>query len=374
MHNYGKIFTNITDLLISPDSNFIFISSIIHPPNSNLTTPSDSKLITSKNQICRPSFTMPKKLYFKQTPNSGGALKQFSISQKILIKDFGIIHSAPITSMSITPDSMFLFTCSEKGELLQYFVQTSIIKRNYGNIDQLYILSTLITSNSKYLFTSDCLGNLQQFSINQEKMVQNFGNIHNNSAILCMASTKDSKYLFTAGAKGILKQWDVSEPTTAPKLIFENIETYNYPIDKILITNDDKLLMTCGNDSYLRIFTIMEKSCVKSFLKYGAYCINSIVASPDSKFLYTSEVVNLNGYSYNSLKKYSLLNFEEEDFLPLINEKGIFEHLVLTDDGKFLYISESRGSIKKFSVLHNIANNFNANLNIKNCSFNMVED
>ena len=74
------------------------------------------------------------------TSCQGGSLKQFSIKDQVLIKDYGRIHFN-IHSICITNEGQFLFTSDTKGVLKQFSVRLMKKIKDYGKIIKHQIFS-----------------------------------------------------------------------------------------------------------------------------------------------------------------------------------------------------------------------------------------
>ena len=78
-----------------------------------------------KNQI------IPNYLF---TGDDDGNLKQWHIEQQKLVKDFDIIHSGQIQSITATNDGRYLFTSGTCGELKQWDIEQGELMKDFGEI------------------------------------------------------------------------------------------------------------------------------------------------------------------------------------------------------------------------------------------------
>jgi hypothetical protein len=100
-------------------------------------------------------------------------LKQWSVSQGEVTKDYGQIMAGDIPPMVQTSDKKYLFVSDISGYLKQIDVKKQKVVRDYGNIHD-DIVSITITSDDKYLFTCGGYwgGRVQQFSVRSGKMIK----------------------------------------------------------------------------------------------------------------------------------------------------------------------------------------------------------
>ena len=83
--------------------------------------------------------------------------------------------------MAATSDNQYLFTSDGDGHLKQWSINQKKLHKDYGKIHQAYIISIVITNDNHYLFTSDLEGNLKQWDIKAEKLHKDHEKIHSDS-------------------------------------------------------------------------------------------------------------------------------------------------------------------------------------------------
>lgn len=131
------------------------------------------------------------------TTNENGCLKELSIKDQTLHKDWGQIHEDRIMAMKITPDGTYLITADEKGNLKQWSIQTKRLVWDYGQVHNGWIGSLVVVPNGLYLFTAGEHGILKQWSIKHMKLWKDYGVAHKKS-IFALAVTPDGDSLFAA--------------------------------------------------------------------------------------------------------------------------------------------------------------------------------
>ena len=81
--------------------------------------------------------------------------------------------------------------------------------KDYGKIFLASITSLICTPDSKFLIVSDENGNLNQYNIASYKLHKKYHKIF-PGAILTMAATPDSKFLYIAGHSGLCHKIDLA--------------------------------------------------------------------------------------------------------------------------------------------------------------------
>jgi WD40 repeat protein len=73
------------------------------------------------------------------TANSKGLLKEWSISEQRVYKDWGQIHNGRIVEIRVTPDGGTMLTADETGVLKQWSVVTKRLVWDYGKVHSGFI-------------------------------------------------------------------------------------------------------------------------------------------------------------------------------------------------------------------------------------------
>ena len=81
--------------------------------------------------------------------------------------------------MNITPNGKWLFTGSFDGHIKQWSVDNNLLLKDYGKVHNGWIYCSAITPDGLYLFTGGDNRHLKQWSINHQTLWKDYGCIHN---------------------------------------------------------------------------------------------------------------------------------------------------------------------------------------------------
>lgn len=158
--------------------------------------------------------------------------------------------------------SKYIFTGDETGVLKQWSISEQILVKDYGQIHKRGLQSMAVTSDGKFLFTSDCLGSLKQFSICEKILVKQFVKAHEGS-IRSMSATIDCEYLFTSDEFGSLIQWAIQDPCVVVKKDWGQVQLYQ--INSVITTFDSQFIFTSDCVGNLKKWSIRKQKLVKDF-------------------------------------------------------------------------------------------------------------
>jgi WD40 repeat protein len=148
--------------------------------------------------------------------NEYGHLKQFSVTSGSLLKDFGIVHSDSLSSLTITPDGAYLFTSSISGELKKWSIPQQVLLKDFGKIypkENNWIFAINSSPDSQNIFVSSSnwtLGVMSQWSVHEEKMVRDYGTVFDSHSFRSLVVSRDGGSVFGGSDQGTLKQYDVN--------------------------------------------------------------------------------------------------------------------------------------------------------------------
>jgi WD40 repeat protein len=149
--------------------------------------------------------------------NEYGHLKQFSVKDGSLLKDYGVVHSDSLSSLTITNDGKWLFTSSISGEFKKWDVSKQSLVKDFGKIypkENNWIFAITSSPDSKNVFVSSSnwtIGVMSQWSAADEKMVRDYGTVFDTHSFRSLVVTRDGKFVFTASDQGNLKQYGVAD-------------------------------------------------------------------------------------------------------------------------------------------------------------------
>ena len=225
--SYGRVLDcEIKDIAVSGDAIFIgdLYGNMKEISISEQTISKDYKKV-HKSGIWSMKATANGEYLF--TSDAYGYLQAWSVSNQSLIKNFGYVHDAAIRSLALSHDDKFLFSADRQGNLKQWTVKDKTLVKDYGKVFDAEILS--MECSNKYLFVASAKGQLKQFNIEGMEMIDDLGKIH-EGVISSMTITPDSKQLFTSDDTGCMKHFRINDEfnfkkmNTKPSAVFEEIE------------------------------------------------------------------------------------------------------------------------------------------------------
>ena len=160
------------------------------------------------------------------TTDDESHLKQWNTRNKECVKNYGKIHAQWIKTMTISPNDKWLFTTAmyhqqqnSGSNMKQISIEDCQMMKDYGEIMTGKIYSAAICHDSRSLFLSDSKGHIKQLVIGQE--VIDYGKVH-QAGIFSIATTPDSRFLYTSDMAGNLKQTNVETRKGTILFCFDN--------------------------------------------------------------------------------------------------------------------------------------------------------
>lgn len=279
-----------------------------------------------------------------------GILKQVDIEKKALVKDYGEVANAVIKSMATSNNTKYLFTSDMTGHLQiweisvlgdtsKWDVEHRLVLKYQQKMHENAIGSITITPNSKYLFTSDYNGTLAQWAIQDAKISINFYQKIHNGEVYSIATTSDSKYLFTSSYNGYIKQWFIFGECS----FIKEFARVCFGILIIVLSQDNKYLFLGTQSGYLKQLDIKKKS-VSDLGKIAHNPIHAMLTSRDTKFLFVNEKFG-DITQWNIKRRYIVKN------IKYILGPGVYiTAMENTNDGRYLFIGDSKGELKQWDV------------------------
>jgi WD40 repeat protein len=106
-----------------------------------------------------------------------------------------------VSLQSQSPVTINIFTSGSEhnGHVKQFSVSDGQMVKDYGPIFGNYEVRLIITTpDNKYLFAASTGGHLKQISLETQQLVHDYGKIHDRR-ISCLETTRDSKWLIIGG-------------------------------------------------------------------------------------------------------------------------------------------------------------------------------
>jgi len=148
-----------------------------------------------------------------------GFLHQICLESQTVIKDYGQIHEAHISTMVVTRNNIFLITGCYDGHLKMILIENQEVVKDFGKIglDFITIIQLIPKDWSLFVYSSAC--NLKLIELRDGKTIKDYGNVYGDNvqprvnSNQQMQVTEDGESLFTSAPNGGLKQWSVRHGT-----------------------------------------------------------------------------------------------------------------------------------------------------------------
>lgn len=214
------------------------------------------------------------------TSDGEGIFKQHDIEKNQLEKSYGRVLDCEIKDIAVSGDSVFIGDLY--GNMKEISISEQTISKDYKKVHKSGIWSMKATANGEHLFTSDAYGYLQAWSVSNHSLIKNFGYVH-DAAIRSLALSQDDKFLFSADRQGHLKQWAVRDKTL--------VKDYGKIFDAEILAMEcsNKFLFVTSSKGQLKQFNVESMDMIEDLGKIHEGVISSITITPDSKHLFTSD-------------------------------------------------------------------------------------
>ena len=125
------------------------------------------------------------------TSDKYGYVKQYSVRDCVLIKNYDKVHERFIYAMSCTCDSKWLLISGNRGNLVQFDIRNQLVYKDYGRIheEDSDICCLVVGPNSNYFWTSDDCGRLKEWNVSTHELLRDFGKVSRGriSSFVCVS-------------------------------------------------------------------------------------------------------------------------------------------------------------------------------------------
>ena len=118
-------------------------------------------------------------------------------------------HTFMLQDMHVTPNSSYIFTCSQDKTLKQWCSKTHLLIHSYPHPHKSPISSLAISHDSLSIFTGSHSGTLHQFNISTQTLVLTLKNLH-SSTISALEVHPNDQTIFTGSHDSTIKEIDFS--------------------------------------------------------------------------------------------------------------------------------------------------------------------
>jgi WD40 repeat protein len=129
------------------------------------------------------------------TSDIAGNLKQWDIATQELLKNYEKVHDDYIRSIAVSSGTPCYILTSSLGDIKQINMDQKIVYREWGIVHpKTRIHSMTCHPDGQTLFTSDGMGVLREWNIEEGNLVKDWGEVHQTEYINSIAVSRDGKY------------------------------------------------------------------------------------------------------------------------------------------------------------------------------------
>jgi WD40 repeat protein len=99
------------------------------------------------------------------------------VKKQKVVRDYGKI-SEHICSIAITSDDKYLWTSDYNGNVKQFSVRNGQMIKDFGAMFEHGIRSLMTTPDNKWLFVGSWFGDLKQICLESQQLVHDYENVH----------------------------------------------------------------------------------------------------------------------------------------------------------------------------------------------------
>jgi WD40 repeat protein len=112
------------------------------------------------------AITSDDKYLFTSGSEDNGHVKQFSVIDGKMIKDYGVVFGdGGVWSITTTPDNEWFFAASRLGHLKQMSLESQQVVHDYGKIHEHPVTCLETTRDSKWLITGSRDNHVRRISV-----------------------------------------------------------------------------------------------------------------------------------------------------------------------------------------------------------------
>lgn len=212
-----------------------------------------------------------------------GYQKQIYLPTKQIVKDYGKLHGC-IASIAVTKNDKFLFTSDyHNGSLKQLSIEQKKVIRNYGQVLQLDegISSMVVTNNNTMLLIGGTLGSLSMLDLTRCNNFQDYSDSVYGQ-IYYMTATPDSNNVIFYDESDYIKLVALKS-----KLLQRTFGPMNGNFHISIAVSDNNKYMFVAYNHFLKVFDQYRQDLVKELVEVDFAKIKEMAMSKDGKTLYT---------------------------------------------------------------------------------------
>jgi WD40 repeat protein len=227
------------------------------------------------------------------TCDSSGELKQWSLENFSMKKDYSPNQTGLTRKIACTRDNRYLFTSNLTGDIHQYDVVSNFcFLKTYEKCHKADISAMVCTADSRYLITASRFGRIRQFTLinngftdfNQIELTHEYKQL-NSGAVSAICCTNDFKFMFTGDTSGTLTQYSL--------ILRDKMCTFSSigkkPITALLATEDNRFVFLGSAGGFFRRFNIRGQSIVQDYGSVHSARICSISQFNDQGYILTAD-------------------------------------------------------------------------------------
>ena len=199
-------------------------------------------------------------------------------NQAKALHTFGRKHSAPVTSVAISPDGRYLITGSEDHTAKLWDIASGEELRSFaGHSDRIY--SVAVSPDGRSLITGSKDKTAKLWEIESGKEVRSFAG--HSDAVSSVAVSPDGRYLISGSWDKTAKLWDIE---TGEEV--RSFAGHSKAVSSVAISPDGRYLITGSGDQTAKLWDIASGEEVHSFAGHSK-AVSSVAISPDGRSFFT---------------------------------------------------------------------------------------
>ncbi len=243
-------------------------------------------------------------------------------------------HSAPVNSVTFSPDQKFLISGSADGTVRVYETDRGTLQWS-AKADIGPITAVSVSRESKLLAAAGGTGLIRLYALPSGSVFQTLR--MQSSPLTSAAFSPSGAYLASADEAGTVSLWNYEKGEAGPRW-----SAHNTPIRALAFSPDGRQLATGGSqDTLIRLWNMPDGAAVKT-LKAHQGIVWSLAYSPDGSMLVSSS-------RDRSARIWSTANFSTKRTVQWRTDNNLMHGVAFSPNSKFL-IAGSLRSVMVFKV------------------------
>jgi WD40 repeat protein len=163
-------------------------------------------------------------------------------------------HSKAVLALAFSSDGRFLATAGRDKCINVYDMMSRLLVKTLTHHDD-WVNTVVFASESHLLLSAGADRQIVAWDLDADKMIVK---IENNSNVDILAISQDGKTIASGDGAGHIKLWDLGSGSN-----LHDFAAHDFWISSLAFSKDQKHLVSCSRDMYLRKWNIEDKSLEK---------------------------------------------------------------------------------------------------------------